>query len=42
LREPAIVDGGNTSFLPGTSMDGRVATEFQCLCRKIYEDFGLD
>ncbi|HEV2574160.1 MAG TPA: FAD-binding oxidoreductase [Beijerinckiaceae bacterium] len=34
--------GGNTWFLPGTPMDGRVAHEFQALCRKIYEDHGLD
>jgi len=34
--------GGNTWFLPGTPMDGRVANEFQKLCRKIYEEFGLD
>jgi 4-cresol dehydrogenase (hydroxylating) flavoprotein subunit len=34
--------GGNTWFLPGTPMDGKVANEFQGLCRKIYEDHGLD
>lgn len=34
--------GGNTWFLPGTPMDGKVANEFQTLCRKIYEDHGLD
>jgi 4-cresol dehydrogenase (hydroxylating) len=34
--------GGNTWFLPGTPMDGRVANEFQHLCRKTYEAFGLD
>lgn len=34
--------GGNTWFLPGTPMDGRVANEFQKLCRTIYEEFGLD
>ncbi|MBN9083448.1 MAG: FAD-binding oxidoreductase [Rhizobiales bacterium 62-17] len=34
--------GGNTWFLPGTPMDGKVANEFQALCRKIYEDNGLD
>lgn len=34
--------GGNTWFLPGTPMDGKVAHEFQALCRKIYEDHGLD
>jgi 4-cresol dehydrogenase (hydroxylating) len=34
--------GGNTWFLPGTPMDGRVANDFQRLCRKTYEEFGLD
>jgi len=34
--------GGNIWFLPGTPMVGRVANEFQRLCRKIYEEFGLD
>jgi 4-cresol dehydrogenase (hydroxylating) flavoprotein subunit len=34
--------GGNTWFLPGTPMDGKVANEFQKLCRKVYEDHGLD
>jgi 4-cresol dehydrogenase (hydroxylating) len=34
--------GGNTWFLPGTPMDGRVANEFQVLCRSIYEEFGMD
>ena len=34
--------GGNTWFLPGTPMDGKIANEFQRLCRKIYEDHGLD
>ena len=34
--------GGNTWFLPGTPMDGKVANEFQSLCRKIYEKHGLD
>jgi 4-cresol dehydrogenase (hydroxylating) len=34
--------GGNIWFLPGTPMDGRVANEFQRLCRKIYEQFGHD
>jgi 4-cresol dehydrogenase (hydroxylating) len=34
--------GGNTWFLPGTPMDGKVANEFQKLCRRIYEDHGLD
>ena len=29
--------GGNIWFVPGTPMDGRVANEFQRLCRKIYE-----
>jgi 4-cresol dehydrogenase (hydroxylating) len=34
--------GGNIWFLPGTPMDGRVANEFQALCRSIYEELGLD
>ena len=34
--------GGNTWFLPGTPMDGKIANEFQKLCRKIYEEHGLD
>ena len=34
--------GGNIWFLPSTPMDGRVANEFQRLCRKIYNEFGLD
>ncbi|MDO9410986.1 MAG: FAD-binding oxidoreductase [Pseudolabrys sp.] len=34
--------GGNTWFLPGTPMDGKVANEFQKVCRKIYEDHGMD
>lgn len=34
--------GGNTWFLPGTPMDGKVANEFQKICRKIYEEHGLD
>jgi 4-cresol dehydrogenase (hydroxylating) len=34
--------GGNIWFLPGTPMDGKITNEFQRLCRKIYEDHGLD
>jgi 4-cresol dehydrogenase (hydroxylating) len=34
--------GGNIWFTPGTPMDGRVANEFQRLCRTIYEEFGFD
>ena len=34
--------GGNIWFLPGTPMDGKIANEFQNLCRGIYEDHGLD
>jgi len=34
--------GGNSWFLPGVPMDGRIANEFQALCRGIYEDHGLD
>lgn len=34
--------GGNTWFLPGTPMDGKMANEFQVLCRGIYEKYGLD
>ena len=34
--------GGNIWFLPGTPMDGKIANEFQVLCRSIYEDHGLD
>ncbi len=34
--------GGNIWFTPGTPMDGKIANEFQHLCRKIYADHGLD
>jgi 4-cresol dehydrogenase (hydroxylating) len=34
--------GGNIWFLPGTPMDGRIANDFQRLCRGIYEEYGLD
>lgn len=34
--------GGNLWFLPGTPMDGKVANEFQAVCRGIYEEHGLD
>lgn len=34
--------GGNSWFLPGTPMIGKVANEFQHLCRGIYEQYGLD
>jgi 4-cresol dehydrogenase (hydroxylating) len=34
--------GGNIWFLPGTPMDGKIANEFQRLCRNIYQDHGLD
>jgi 4-cresol dehydrogenase (hydroxylating) len=34
--------GGNIWFLPGTPMDGKIANEFQRLCRTIYEEHGLD
>ncbi|AXK81045.1 FAD-binding oxidoreductase [Pseudolabrys taiwanensis] len=34
--------GGNIWFTPGTPMDGKIANEFQHLCRKIYEDHGFD
>ncbi|MEP9374268.1 FAD-binding oxidoreductase [Mesorhizobium sp. KR1-2] len=34
--------GGNSWFLPGTPMVGKVANEFQRLCRGIYEEHGLD
>ena len=34
--------GGNSWFLPGTPMIGKVANEFQHLCRSIYADHGLD
>ncbi|MBZ6078221.1 FAD-binding oxidoreductase [Microvirga puerhi] len=34
--------GGNTWFLPGTPMDGKTTNEFQRVCRKVYEDHGLD
>jgi 4-cresol dehydrogenase (hydroxylating) len=34
--------GGNIWFLPGTPMDGKIANEFQRICRSIYEDHGLD
>lgn len=34
--------GGNSWFLPGTPMIGKIANEFQKLCRGIYEEHGLD
>jgi 4-cresol dehydrogenase (hydroxylating) len=34
--------GGNLWFLPGTPMDGRIANEFQRICRGVYEEFGMD
>lgn len=34
--------GGNIWFLPGTPMDGKIANEFQRLCRGICEDHGMD
>ena len=34
--------GGNTWFLPGTPMDGKIANAFQTLCRTIHEKHGLD
>lgn len=34
--------GGNSWFLPGTPMIGKIANEFQHLCRAIYEEHGLD
>ena len=34
--------GGNLWFLPGTPMDGKVANEFQAICRGIYEEHGMD
>jgi 4-cresol dehydrogenase (hydroxylating) len=34
--------GGNLWFLPGTPMDGRIANEFQHVCRRIYEEHGMD
>jgi 4-cresol dehydrogenase (hydroxylating) len=34
--------GGNLWFLPGTPMDGKVANEFQRVCRGIYEEYGMD
>lgn len=34
--------GGNSWFLPGTPMIGKVANEFQHVCRSIYEEYGLD
>lgn len=34
--------GGNLWFLPGTPMDGKVANEFQTICRSIYEEHGMD
>jgi 4-cresol dehydrogenase (hydroxylating) len=34
--------GGNLWFLPGTPMDGRIANEFQRVCRGIYEKHGMD
>jgi 4-cresol dehydrogenase (hydroxylating) len=34
--------GGNLWFLPGTPMDGRIANEFQTICRGIYEAHGMD
>ena len=34
--------GGNSWFLPGTPMIGKVANEFQRLCRGVYTKHGLD
>ena len=34
--------GGNLWFLPGTPMDGKIANEFQTICRGIYEEHGMD
>jgi 4-cresol dehydrogenase (hydroxylating) flavoprotein subunit len=34
--------GGNLWFLPGTPMDGKIANEFQTVCRGIYEEHGMD
>ncbi|HEX2656469.1 MAG TPA: FAD-binding oxidoreductase [Xanthobacteraceae bacterium] len=34
--------GGNIWFTPGTPMDGKIANDFQKLCRQIYEDYGFD
>jgi 4-cresol dehydrogenase (hydroxylating) flavoprotein subunit len=34
--------GGNLWFLPGTPMDGKIANEFQTICRTIYEEHGMD
>jgi 4-cresol dehydrogenase (hydroxylating) flavoprotein subunit len=34
--------GGNLWFLPGTPMDGRIANEFQRICRGVYEEYGMD
>lgn len=34
--------GGNTWFLPGTPMDGRIANEVQDVCRQIYVQHGID
>ena len=34
--------GGNIWFLPATPMGGKIANEFQRLCRNIYQDHGLD
>jgi 4-cresol dehydrogenase (hydroxylating) len=34
--------GGNLWFLPGRPMDGKVANEFQTICRTIYEEHGMD
>jgi 4-cresol dehydrogenase (hydroxylating) len=34
--------GGNLWFLPGTPMDGRIANEFQRICRGIYQEYGMD
>ena len=34
--------GGNLWFLPGTPMDGKIANEFQTICRAIYEEHGMD
>lgn len=34
--------GGNLWFLPGTPMDGKVANELQRVCRRIYEQYGMD
>jgi 4-cresol dehydrogenase (hydroxylating) flavoprotein subunit len=34
--------GGNLWFLPGTPMEGKVANELQRVCRRIYEQHGMD